>query len=74
MCVAVSAFVSVSGFAQTFTTTFDGTENPLSENGSWSHNDRDWTKVRKVNGMAYGTQTATAAPFRDASQNPFITP
>jgi hypothetical protein len=57
----MSSFIilSVSGFAQTFSTNFDGTENPLSENGIWSHNGLDWKKVQKVNGIAYGTQTGS---------------
>jgi hypothetical protein len=43
--------------AQVYSTNFDGTENPLSEGGVWSHGGLDWTKVQKVNGVAYGTQT-----------------
>jgi hypothetical protein len=43
--------------AQTYTTNFDGTENPLSEGGAWSHDGLDWTKVQKVDGVAFGTQT-----------------
>jgi len=42
---------------QTYTTEFDGNENPLSEGGAWTHTGLDWTKVAKSNGIAYGTQT-----------------
>jgi len=44
---------------QSYTTTFDGDENPLSENGKWINNGLDWTKIRKSGGIAYGTQTGT---------------
>jgi hypothetical protein len=40
-----------------YTTTFAGTENPLSEGGAWSHRGWSWTKVQKKDGLAYGTQT-----------------
>jgi hypothetical protein len=43
--------------AQSFTTNFNGTENPLSESGAWSHAGLVWTHAQKVNGVAYGTQT-----------------
>ena len=45
--------------AQTYSTNFDGSENPLSEGGAWKHDGLDWTKVRKVNGVAYGTQSGS---------------
>ncbi len=40
-------------------TTFAGDENPLSEGGKWSNNGLDWTKIRKAQGLAFGTQTGT---------------
>jgi hypothetical protein len=46
-----------AGFSKTYTTQFDGTENPLSEGGAWSHAGQDWRLVRKADGVAYGTQT-----------------
>jgi hypothetical protein len=55
--LSVSILLPVSGFAQTFTTNFDGTENPLSEGGVWFHNGLDWNRVQKVDGVAFGTQT-----------------
>jgi hypothetical protein len=42
---------------KTYTTKFEGTENPLSEGGRWSNNGFAWTYIRKVGGIAYGTQT-----------------
>jgi hypothetical protein len=50
---------SCPAFSQTYSTDFDGTENPLSEGGAWSHAGADWQKVQKVNGIAYGTQTGS---------------
>ncbi len=44
------------GTCQTYTTTFDGTESPLSERGKWSNNGLDWTNIRKGQGIAYSTQ------------------
>ncbi len=42
-----------------YRTTFEGDENPLLEGGKWSNNGRDWTKIRKAQGLAFGTQTGT---------------
>ncbi len=52
-------FLSPAGMAQTYTTTFDGEENPLSEGGKWVHNGLDWATIGKKDGLAYGTQTGT---------------
>jgi len=40
-----------------YTTRFEGTENPISEGGVWSHRGFYWAKVQKKNGLAYGTQS-----------------
>lgn len=53
----VAALPATAGFAQTYSTNFEGEENPLSENGKWVNNSLDWCKVRKGGGIAYGTQT-----------------
>jgi hypothetical protein len=50
---------SVSGFSQTYTTRFEGKEDPLSETGKWANQGLDWTRIRKVNGVACGTQSGT---------------
>lgn len=44
----------------TYTTDFDSTENPISENGKWKSGrctGLDWTDVKIINGMACGTQS-----------------
>jgi hypothetical protein len=53
------ALLATAGFAQTYTTEFKGTEDPLSEGGKWSNNGLDWTRIRKSGGIACGTQTGT---------------
>jgi hypothetical protein len=45
--------------APTYSTTFDGDEDPLSEGGKWTNNGLDWTRIRKQGGIAHGTQTGT---------------
>ena len=42
--------------AVTYSTTFDFTENPISDGGKWFNNGGpNWTKVRTENGLAFGT-------------------
>lgn len=45
--------------AQTYTTSFDREEAPLSEGGQWRNDGLDWTSVRQNGGRAFGTQTGT---------------
>ena len=45
--------------AATYSTTFQGDENPLSEGGKWLHHGLDWANIRKRGGLAYGTQSGT---------------
>jgi hypothetical protein len=45
--------------APTYSTPFDGDEDPLSEGGRWINNGLDWTRIRKHDGIACGTQTGT---------------
>jgi hypothetical protein len=71
VCVALTVLASLStaGFAQTYTTTFKDTEDPLSEGGRWSNNGLDWTTIRTSGGIAHGTQTGTETgdrKFRDS--------
>jgi hypothetical protein len=40
-----------------FVTEFDLTESFISENGAWTQNGLDWTRVATSGGLAYGTQT-----------------
>ncbi len=56
-CERPASSVSASTPVREFTTSFVGTENPLSEGGAWSHRGWSWTKVQKRDGLAYGTQT-----------------
>jgi hypothetical protein len=59
MMLLASAGLSTIGFSQTYTTRFEGVEDPLSEDGKWTNNGVDWTKIRKKDGLAFGTQTGT---------------
>ena len=48
------------GLANTYTTSFPLTENPISEDGNWINGGTvglDWTNVRETPGFAFGTQT-----------------
>jgi len=54
-----SVFLATAGWAQTYSTSFEGTENPLSEGGKWTNDSLDWTQIRKRGGIACGTQTGT---------------
>ena len=40
-----------------YSTDFQGSEDPLSEGGRWNNNGLVWTAVRKDGGIAFGTQT-----------------
>jgi hypothetical protein len=57
LCVYLLA--TAGGRPRTYSTAFDGTEDPLSEAGQWVNNGRDWTTLRKKGGIAFGTQTGT---------------
>jgi hypothetical protein len=41
-----------------YSTSFNRTENPISEGGAWFNNGQLWTKVRTANGLAFGTNGA----------------
>jgi hypothetical protein len=52
--------IPVFADAQTYSTDFKNTENPVSEQGRWrngKHDGLDWTDVRIIDGMACGTQS-----------------
>jgi hypothetical protein len=59
LLAAISAVLATTGFAQTYTTNFEGEENPLSENGKWVNEGLDWAKIGKGDGIAFGTQIGT---------------
>jgi hypothetical protein len=48
-----------SGTTAMYTTTFDGTEAPVSEGAAWTNVGLDWTLVDTAGGIAFGTQTGT---------------
>ena len=50
---------TAEGWSQTYATRFDGSEDPLSEGGKWSNHSKDWTRIRKKDGIAHGTETGT---------------
>ena len=56
-----SGGTSGSAGAISYSTTFDLTESPISENGAWKHVGVDWTLVNTSAGNAYGTQQGTGA-------------
>jgi hypothetical protein len=66
--------VPSAGICQTYTTTFDGAENPLSEGGKWSNNGLDWTNIRKGQGIVYinGVKKAQAVDDTFKTGNPGI--
>ncbi len=51
--------------ARVYSTRFDRTEDPLSEQGEWSNHGADWTHLAVAKGVVSGTQTGTnAGPWR----------
>src|SRR6478752_740165 len=52
---------------QSYSTTFSLTEAPISESGNWSKRSTSRTTVSTSGGIAFGTQTAHAAPPFDDS-------
>jgi hypothetical protein len=57
--VTTPADAGDGGASKMYSTNFDGTEKPISENGAWVHLGLDWAYVDTGNGLAYGTQTGT---------------
>jgi hypothetical protein len=57
-----SAHTADSVNLRNYSTEFDTTENPLSENDAWTHNGLAWTRVITDGGVAYGTQIGTPPP------------
>ncbi len=64
-------------FANSYTTSFAGTENPLSESAAWIDGGTvglDWTNVRKTPGLVFGTMIGTAgAPQQYADSTSVLT-
>jgi hypothetical protein len=55
-----------TGGAHSYSTSFDLTESPISENGAWAHVGLDWTVVKTTNGLAIGTQVGGINSFDDS--------
>jgi hypothetical protein len=56
------------GTSRTYATVFPGTENPLSESGTWINGGTtgiDWRDVRCTPGFAFGTGPSASPPYDD---------
>jgi hypothetical protein len=52
-----------------YSTSFSGTENPISESSMWTNGlttGLDWNNVRKTPGLAFGTQAGPGTPYDDS--------
>lgn len=52
-----------------YTTTFQGTANPISESSLWrcgATTGLDWSDIQIAGGLAYGTQTGNSGTFNDS--------
>jgi hypothetical protein len=73
VCSALIGLVALApsaADARTFRTHFPAEENPISENGAWLSGKKaglDWTDVRTVPGLAFGTQAGKPSPPYDDS-------
>ncbi|MCE5271493.1 hypothetical protein LLH00_09455 [bacterium] len=67
LCTVVC--LCTAALAQTYSTRFEGAENPLSEGGRWRNAGLDWATFRKEGGLAFGTQSGEevgAARYNDS--------
>src|ERR1700759_2669448 len=56
--LVISLFLAASAFANSYTTSFPATENPISESGMWINGGTtgvNWTDVQTTPGLAFGT-------------------
>jgi hypothetical protein len=54
----------------TYQTSFDATENPISEGGRWINGKKvglDWQNVRTIPGLAFGTQSGSSRQYDDST-------
>ena len=71
--VAGSLLLCAAGaeaIAETYTTNFPLTENPISEGGNWINgltNGIDWSDVQTIPGKAFGTQTGIGPNYADST-------
>ena len=61
---ATASATQAAATTQSFATSFDGDENPLSEGGTWLHTNNTYTKAAKVSGVAHGTQSGSPSQQR----------
>lgn len=62
LCLGLMVLLSTSASAKTFTSNFDGSEDPLSEGGVWTTGEAVgllWTDPVKIGGVAFGTHADT---------------
>lgn len=62
--------ITASAAAGTYTTSFSGTENPISESSVWNNGlavGLSWANVRKTPALAFGTQTGNEANDNDST-------
>ena len=73
-----STAITAGGSSGFYSTTFDGTENPLSESGTWLNAGgavaQYWQEMQKSGGRAYGSGTTEAYEDCVAIINPSVIP
>jgi hypothetical protein len=58
--LVISLFLAASAFANSYTTSFPATENPISQSGMWINGGTtgiNWTNARTTPGLAFGTMS-----------------
>lgn len=69
LVIAVVACSSLA-WANSYSTAFPNTENPISQSGRWINGGTvglDWTNMQTVPGQAYGTENCAAGPTDDST-------
>ena len=67
--VLVIMFCCLPSRAQSYTTNFPATENPISQGGKWTNGlatGFDWGNVQTTGGAAYGTTISVGPPYNDS--------
>jgi len=57
----LDASIDTGSVGASYSTSFDGTESPISEGGHWTHQASPWAIVATGAGVAYGTQPGDGA-------------
>jgi hypothetical protein len=61
---------AISTHAQSYTTNFPATENPINQSGNWLNghtNGLDWGDVQTTPGLAFGTTVSGGPPYTDST-------